>query len=206
MDWDKIWDDLDNEENWAAEKYRAQSTLLAVQDFRKHWNRYVPSGYFIRLPSLTAPSFNQDVLRRRYAQSSKDALERAGVNDIKLYLMHRAQGSPKHRRGKGLRQSTVFGFYKTLQMAYFIDTGRQLQKRTNEMVNNVGAHTNWDNLNTLTRSSLSKPNLPRNSTLQKGSKTKQLALSGFSTTFCTTIGARMLQAPPMGDIGFRRPF
>ena len=47
MDWDKIWDGLDNEENWAAEKYRAQSTLLGVQDFRKYWDRYVPSGYFI---------------------------------------------------------------------------------------------------------------------------------------------------------------
>ena len=25
MDWDEIWDGLDNEKNWSAEKYRAQS-------------------------------------------------------------------------------------------------------------------------------------------------------------------------------------
>ena len=49
-------------------------------------------------------------------------------------------------------------------------------------------------------------NLPRNSTLQKESKTKQLAPSVTSTTFCTTTGARITQAPLMGDIGFRWPF
>ena len=46
MDWDEIWDGLDNENNWKAEKYRAQSTLLGVQDFHKHWDRYAPSSYF----------------------------------------------------------------------------------------------------------------------------------------------------------------
>ena len=30
MDWDEIWDGLDNEKNWEAEKYRTQSTLLGV--------------------------------------------------------------------------------------------------------------------------------------------------------------------------------
>ena len=36
MDWDEIWDGLDNEMNWEAEKYRAKSTLVGVQDFHKH--------------------------------------------------------------------------------------------------------------------------------------------------------------------------
>ena len=26
IDWDEIWDGLDNQKNWEAEKYRAQST------------------------------------------------------------------------------------------------------------------------------------------------------------------------------------
>ena len=42
MDWDGIWDGLNNEKNWEAEKYRAKSTLLGVQDFHKHWDRYAP--------------------------------------------------------------------------------------------------------------------------------------------------------------------
>ena len=39
MDWDEIWDGLDNEKNWDAEKYRAQTTLLAIEDLHKHWDR-----------------------------------------------------------------------------------------------------------------------------------------------------------------------
>ena len=46
MDWGEIWDGIDNEKNWEAEKYRANSTLLGVQDFRKHY-RYAPFSYFI---------------------------------------------------------------------------------------------------------------------------------------------------------------
>ena len=30
MDLDRIWDRLDNEKNWEAEKYRTQSTLLGA--------------------------------------------------------------------------------------------------------------------------------------------------------------------------------
>ena len=44
MGWDKIWDGLDNEKNWEIEKYRAQSTILGVQYFHKHWG---PAGYFV---------------------------------------------------------------------------------------------------------------------------------------------------------------
>ena len=36
MDWDEIWDSLDNEKNWGAEKYRAKTTLLAIKGFHKH--------------------------------------------------------------------------------------------------------------------------------------------------------------------------
>ena len=47
MDWDEIWDGLDNEKNWEAENYRAKSTLVGVQDFHKHWDRYAPFSYFV---------------------------------------------------------------------------------------------------------------------------------------------------------------
>ena len=47
MERDEIWDGLDNEKNWDAEKYRAQTTLLAIEDFYKHWDRYAPSSYFV---------------------------------------------------------------------------------------------------------------------------------------------------------------
>ena len=79
-------------------------------------------------------------LYRHYAQTSKDDLEGAGVNKIKHYLIYLIQGLPKCRRGEELRQSMVFGFYRTLQMVYHVETKRQLQKATNGMVNNVGAH------------------------------------------------------------------
>ena len=64
---------------------------------------------------------------------------RMSVNEIKLYLIHRIQRSPKRRRGEGLRQSTAFGFYGTFQMVYSIETKCQLWKATNEMINNVSA-------------------------------------------------------------------
>ena len=47
MDLDGIWDGLDNEKNWGAEKYRTQSTLLGAYDFHKYWDRYAPSSYFV---------------------------------------------------------------------------------------------------------------------------------------------------------------
>ena len=47
MDWDDIWDGLDNKRNWEAEKYHAQSALLGVQDFHKYCDRYAPSSYFV---------------------------------------------------------------------------------------------------------------------------------------------------------------
>ena len=146
-------------------------------------------------------------LCRRYAQTLKDSLGRVGVKEIKLYLIHRVQGLPKRRQGnrEELRQSSVFGFFKTLQMVYPIVPNVNCKRRQMKW-STMLVYTDLGNLNMLTRRQLSKMNLPRNSTLQKGSKTKQLALSGISTTFCTTIGARMSQAPPMGDIGFRRPF
>ena len=46
MGWDGIWDGLGNEKNWDSEKYRAQTALLAVEDFHKHWDRYASSSYF----------------------------------------------------------------------------------------------------------------------------------------------------------------
>ena len=67
-------------------------------------------------------------------------------------------------------------------------------------------HTDLGNLNMLTRSQFIQNELTEKFNLTKGSETKQLAPSGISTTFCTTTGARMTQAPLMGDIGFKRPF
>ena len=36
MDWNEIWDGLDNGRNWGAEKHRAQTTPPAIEDFHKH--------------------------------------------------------------------------------------------------------------------------------------------------------------------------
>ena len=66
-------------------------------------------------------------LRRRYAQTSKGALERAGVNETKFYLIYRIQRSPKRRRGEGLRQPTVLRFYKTFQIVYSSYKRRQME-------------------------------------------------------------------------------
>lgn len=35
MDWDEIWNDLDNKNNWMHEKYRAKTTLDGIQYFCK---------------------------------------------------------------------------------------------------------------------------------------------------------------------------
>ena len=50
-------------------------------------------------------------------------MERAGVNEIKLYLI------AKTSAGEGLRQSIVFGFYKTFQMAYSIESNVNCKRR-----------------------------------------------------------------------------
>ena len=57
-------------------------------------------------------------------------------------------------------------------------------------------HTDSGNLNTQTRKQFIQNELSEKSNLTKGIK----------DIFCTTIGARMSQTPPMDDIGFRRPF
>ena len=61
-------------------------------------------------------------------------------------------------------------------------------------------HTDLGNLNMLTRRQFIQNKLTEQFNLTKEIKDK------VTTTFCTTIGARMMQTPPMGDIGFRRPF
>ena len=43
MDWEAEWDDLSNNDPWVTETHLAGSTQKAVQDFRKWWNRYLPS-------------------------------------------------------------------------------------------------------------------------------------------------------------------
>ena len=53
-------------------------------------------------------------------------------------MIYYIQRSPTHKKGKQLRQSSILGFYKTLQMVYFLDTWRQLPKTTNEMLNSIG--------------------------------------------------------------------
>ena len=65
-------------------------------------------------------------------------------------------------------------------------------------------HTYLGNLDMLTRRQFIQN---EKFNLTNGSKTKQLTLSGISTTytFRSIIAARISQAPPMGDIGIRRP-
>ena len=72
MDWDEIWNGLDNEKNWEAEKYRAKNTLPGVQDFHKHWDRYAPLSYFVPGASLSYPA-NQE---RKSSSSIRGARRR----------------------------------------------------------------------------------------------------------------------------------
>ena len=43
VDWEADWDDLSNSELRVPEREMAGSTQKAVEDFRKWWNRYLPS-------------------------------------------------------------------------------------------------------------------------------------------------------------------
>ena len=74
-----------------------------------------------------------EVLFNRSQRTSANALKLAGLTEIKLYLVFRIKSSPREE----LRQSTVYSFYKTLQMVYQLETKQQLKKHTNDAINGV---------------------------------------------------------------------
>ena len=142
IDWEAEWDDLGNDdgESRVAEKNLAQSTQKIVREFRKWWNRYLPS--FSTIPRLFADTslrFNLEVLSKRYKRTSADALSRVEPKDVRLYLIFRLKSSPRVDK-HGLRQSTAYSYYKTLQMVYQLHTKRQLGKPTNDIINAVSKH------------------------------------------------------------------
>ena len=89
-----------------------------------------------RLFANTSLRFNMEVLCKRYKRTSVDALSRVESKDIKLYLIFRLKSSSRMEK-QGLRQSSAFSYYKTLQMVYQLDAKRQLGKPTNDMINAV---------------------------------------------------------------------
>ena len=89
IDWEAEWDNLSNadRESCVAEKNLAQTTQKTVREFRKPWDRYLPS--FSTIPRLFADTslrFNMEVLSKRYKRTSADALSRVEPKDIKLYF------------------------------------------------------------------------------------------------------------------------
>ena len=52
IDWEAEWDNLSNDdrEPWVAEKNLAGTTQKSVREFRKLWDRYLPS--FSTIPGL----------------------------------------------------------------------------------------------------------------------------------------------------------
>ena len=80
-----------------------------------------------------------EALSKRYKRTSADALSRVESKDIKLYLIFRLKSSSRMEK-QGLRQSSAYSYYKTLQMVYQLDTKRQLGKPTNDMINAVSKH------------------------------------------------------------------
>ena len=135
IDWEAEWDNLSNDdgESRVAEKNLAQATQKTVREFRRSWDWYLHS--FSTIPRLFADTsfrFNMKVLSKRYKRTSADTLSRAEPKDIKLYLIFRLKSSLRMEK-HGLRQSSDYSYYKTLQMVCQLDTKRQLGKPTLQM-------------------------------------------------------------------------
>ena len=69
IDWEAEWDNLsnDDDESRVAEKNLSQATQETVQEFRKPWDRYLPS--FSTIPRFFADTslrFNMEVLSKHY--------------------------------------------------------------------------------------------------------------------------------------------
>ena len=118
IDWEAEWDNLSNadRESRVAEKNLAQTTQKTVREFRKSWDRYLPS--FSTIPRLFADNslrFIMEILFKRYKRTSADALGRVEPKDIKLYLAFRLKSSRMEKQG--IHQSSAYLYYKTLQLA-----------------------------------------------------------------------------------------
>jgi hypothetical protein len=75
------------------------------------------------------------VLSKRHQRPDIDALKLLELVQIKLYIYFRVKMARTTKKGGRLHQSTVQGFYKTLQMVYFKYTQMQLPRATNDAVN-----------------------------------------------------------------------
>ena len=141
IDWETEWDNLSNDDHEprVAEKNLAQTTQKSVREFRKLRDWCLPSFSTIPRSLTLSLRFNREVLNKHYKRTSADALSQVEPKHIKLYLIFRLMSS--RRMGKqGLRQSSAYSFYKTLQMVYQLDTKRQLGKPINDTINAVSKH------------------------------------------------------------------
>ena len=84
MDWEEVWEDMDNNANgeWLPETYRALTTQKSIEGFRKWWDWYPPSIYFLNTRRQHFQSFNQAVLSKRYTRSSEEAF-----GCVKLFMI-----------------------------------------------------------------------------------------------------------------------
>ena len=78
-----------------------------------------------------------EVLSKRCKRTSADAFKLVQPEEIGMYLIFRIILSPTSIRKQNIRQSTVYGYYKTLQMVYCLDARRRLEKPTNDMIHAV---------------------------------------------------------------------
>ena len=78
-----------------------------------------------------------EVLSKRYRRTSTDTLKLVEPSEIKMYLIFRIKSSPSSTRKQKIRQSTIYGYYKTFQMVYCLDARRRLEKPTSDMINAV---------------------------------------------------------------------
>ena len=86
----------------------------------------------------TSLRFDMKVLYKCYKRTSADALSQVEPKHI-MYLIFRL-GSSRSKGKQGLRQSSAYSLYKTLQMVYQLDTKRQLGKPINNEINAVSKH------------------------------------------------------------------
>ena len=93
VDWEAEWNSLSNE-SWVAEKNLAGTLQKMVREFRRWWDRHLPSFSAIpRLLAETSLRFNREVLSKRCKRSPTDALDRVEPQDIKMYLIFRIWSS-----------------------------------------------------------------------------------------------------------------
>ena len=75
-----------------------------------------------------------EVLSKHCKRTSAVAFKLVEPKEIKMYLIFRIKSSPTSIRKQNIRQSTVYGYYKTLQMVYCLDARQQPEKPINDMI------------------------------------------------------------------------